>query len=432
MIDAPALLRPLRITGFALLIAAVALALESAWAQGPSDPPPVFDSSAGEKHFRAVAAFADRQTASLTGVEVSYGIARGRAGNPPLLRARVLDAGGALLLEFNDWHPLWEFGWAGGGTQEGLLVKSSGTGAFVFPFDPDATTLELFDVALDREVVRGDLSGAVRAFCEGNPEDPDCELADLLIEDVSVSSEPPVILVGQPAPIAVRTTVANAGPDDMIQGVLLRSVETTPGLSVTPAADLTDELVLEAGAVTIALEQAYTLKCLQPGAQTATFTSLVEPLRAATVDPNPGNDVKDLEMAVDCTIPVAVNLKPGGTPNPIRLGSGGVVPVAILTTTAGEYGLPVAFDATRIDPATLRFGSRDGVESGSGAPEAHARIHVEDALELDGVTFDGDLDALTHHDLRSSGLGAADRNACVRGRTQDGTGFLGCDEVVVR
>lgn len=432
MIDAPALLRPLRITGFALLIVAFAPGLGPAWAQGPSDPPPVFDSNTDEKHFRAVATFADRQTASLTGVEVSYGIARGRAGNPPLLRARVLDAGGESLLEFNDWHPLWEFGWAGGGAQESLLVKSSGTGAFVFPFDPDATTLELFDVALDREVGRGDLSGAVRAFCEENPEDPDCELADLLIEDVTIISEPPVILVGQPAPIAVRTTVANAGPDDMIQAVTIRSVETTPGLSITPAADLTDELVLEAGAVATALDQEYTIECLQPGAQTATFTSLVEPLRAATVDPNPGNDLKDLDVGVDCTIPVAINLKPGGTPNPIQLGSGGVVPVAILTTTAGEYGLPVAFDATQIDPATLRFGSRGGVESGSGAPEAHDRIHVEDALELDDVTLDGDLDALTHHDLHSSGLGATDGDACVRGRTRAGTGFLGCDEILVR
>lgn len=276
--------------GVVLLIALFAPAPGTGWAQGPADPPPVFDANAEEKHFRVIVAFSSRQTASPTEVEVSYGIARGRVGNPPLLRARVLGTGGQSLLEFDDWHPLWEFGWNGDGTQQNLLVKSSGIGTMVFPFDPDATTLELIDVALDQTVVQGDLSGAVRAFCEENPEVPDCELADLRIEDLAVVEEPPLIFVGQPVLLAVRTTVANAGPDDAIQGAVIRSVEAPPELSVTPAGDLEDELVLGAGAAATALDATYTVECLVPGAQTLIFTSLVEPLRAATVDPDSGND----------------------------------------------------------------------------------------------------------------------------------------------
>ena len=35
--------------------------------------------------------------------------------------------------------------------------------------------------------------------------------------------------------------------------------------------------------------------------------------------------------------------------NPINLGDKADIPVAVLTTQAGEYGLPLAFDATKID-----------------------------------------------------------------------------------
>lgn len=432
MPGARALPLPLRIAWSILVVAVLALALQPAWAQGPADPPPAFDSNADAKHFRAVTAFTDRETAQLSDVQVVYGIARGRAGNPPLLRARVLDADGSSLLEFDDWHPLWEFSWNADGTQESLLVESSGTGTFVFPFDPDATTLELVDVALGQEVVRGDLSEAVHAFCLANPDDADCQLADLLVEDVTPVSEPPVFLVGEPAPVAIRTTVANAGPDGPAQAVVTRSVETTAGLSVTPAAPFEDERLLEAGAAATALETSYALECLSGGLQTASFTSRIEPVRAATVDPDPANDAMTLDLAVDCALPVSINVKPGGSPNPVDLRSQGVVPVAILTTAVGEYGLPLAFDATTIDPSTLAFGSRDVVVSGGGPPEAHARIHVEDALEHDDLTRDGDLDAVTHYRLRSRGLDSTADEACVGGRTLAGTRFLGCDSVTVR
>jgi hypothetical protein len=57
-------------------------------------------------------------------------------------------------------------------------------------------------------------------------------------------------------------------------------------------------------------------------------------------------------------VPVALYIKPSSYPNSINLRSRGNVPLAVLTTLAGEYGLPIDFDATTIDPLSVRFGPR--------------------------------------------------------------------------
>ena len=77
----------------------------------------------------------------------------------------------------------------------------------------------------------------------------------------------------------------------------------------------------------------------------------------------------------------------------LKSGPNGAIPVAILTTSAGEYGLPLAFDATTIDPVSVRLGLSDTVwfETGGATPR-HNRGHVEDSYELDEVTQDGDND----------------------------------------
>ena len=399
----------------------------------PSDPLPEFDAGGDEKHFFASATFVGRETATLDSVGVEFGIARGRIGNPPLLRVRVLDAQGAVLQAFDEWHPLWEFHW--NGDAESLLVKSNGRGEFVFPFDPDAAVLEMNDVALAQEVLRGDLTGAVSEFCASHPEDPDCEVADLRVSDVRVVEAPALILFGQSASMSVRTVVENAGPDGPIATRVIRSVSVGAGLSMTPNDDVEDELSL-ALAASAELDRSYTLECLTPGVHALTFTGHVEAVRAATVDPDPSNDDKSLEVAVDCSVPVAINVKPGGSTNPIQLRSADV-PLAILSTEVGEYGLPVAIDASSVEPASLRFGTRESVAGGSGGPEIHGLAHLEDALERDERTRDGDTDAVAHFEPAQSGLTVGDQEACVRGRFAAGSGagavgFLGCDAATVR
>ena len=103
----------------------------------------------------------------------------------------------------------------------------------------------------------------------------------------------------------------------------------------------------------------------------------------------------------------------------------------MLTTRAGEYGLPLAFDATKIQPLTTRFGPKSVVGSGGGAPEAHARGHIEDAIERsDERTKDGDLDMVLHFRTQESQLTGSETEACVRGRFGPATStFQGCDKV---
>jgi hypothetical protein len=109
--------------------------------------------------------------------------------------------------------------------------------------------------------------------------------------------------------------------------------------------------------------------------------------------------------------------------------------VAALSTRAGEYGNPLVFDATRIDPSSVRFGSPTGLLAGRGVPEIHGSVHPEDSLELDERTRDRDLDALLHFRPRRSAITPTDTRGCVFGRVTPAGGgfsFYGCDNVSVR
>ena len=133
-------------------------------------------------------------------------------------------------------------------------------------------------------------------------------------------------------------------------------------------------------------------------------------------------------------MPVAINIKPHSYPNSIQPQSAGGVPVAVLTTEAGEYGLPLAFDAQAIDPLSVRFGPEGLVwpELG-GASEMHDAGHLKDSYELDDTTRDRDVDMVLHFRPRDTGLQTGDLVACVKGEASDGGGqsykFFGCDSV---
>jgi len=107
-------------------------------------------------------------------------------------------------------------------------------------------------------------------------------------------------------------------------------------------------------------------------------------------------------------VAVAVDIKPGDFPNSINLKSNGVIPVAILTTNA--------FDATTVDPATVRFG-RNGTE----AQPVHFAL-----ADADG---DGDRDLILQFRNEDIGLQCGDTLASVRGRTFSGAAIQGSDSV---
>ena len=143
-------------------------------------------------------------------------------------------------------------------------------------------------------------------------------------------------------------------------------------------------------------------------------------------------------MEAECIIPVQINIHPGSSVNAVNLKSKtGQVPVAILSSAEGEYGLPIAIDATKIDPLSVHFGPSDSLlnsQSIGGATEFHNTGHVLDIVEMNEQTKDGDQDLLLHFNAKQTGLFFDDTEACVLGEINiEGTWytFYGCDRVRV-
>jgi uncharacterized repeat protein (TIGR01451 family) len=257
--------------------------------------------------------------------------------------------------------------------------------------------------------------------------------ADLEIVSFDAVDPPSEILVGDDVTITLQKVITNNGPSAPIDTELTLTASASPGAMVTPTNLLLSEPALELGELR-EVEEEFTVSCQEPSAHTFTFTNVIEPANAADTDPNPANNDAELTLEIECVAPVTINIKPGSFPNSVNVRNRGAIPVAVLTTAAGEGGLPVAFDATTIDPLSVRFGPADEVfaETG-GAFEFHGRGHIEDAFELDEVTKDGDIDMVLHFRANETGLQPGDTEACVKGDWVDSGGgvhsFFGCDSV---
>lgn len=110
---------------------------------------------------------------------------------------------------------------------------------------------------------------------------------------------------------------------------------------------------------------------------------------------------------------VAIDIKPGSFPNSINLGSGGTVPVAILSTST--------FDATKVDPLTVTLASAPVKLKGKGKPMA----------SFEDVSGDNLLDLVVHVDTTALQLSETDTLANLEGKTFDGIEIRGSDSVRV-
>jgi hypothetical protein len=110
---------------------------------------------------------------------------------------------------------------------------------------------------------------------------------------------------------------------------------------------------------------------------------------------------------------VGIDIKPGSTPNSINLGSGGVVPVAILSSET--------FDARTVDPLSVTLESSPIVLRGNGTPS----VSVED------VNGDGLADLVVHVATSALQLTTTSTVAVLQGRTYAGVGIVGHDDVNV-
>jgi hypothetical protein len=103
---------------------------------------------------------------------------------------------------------------------------------------------------------------------------------------------------------------------------------------------------------------------------------------------------------------VNIDIKPGEDPPAINPNSNGVTPVAILSTTT--------FDATTIDPTSVKFGP-------NGASAVHSSIE-----DVDG---NGSPDLMLQFTTKQTGIKAGDTQACLTGTTINGLNIVGCDTI---
>jgi hypothetical protein len=103
---------------------------------------------------------------------------------------------------------------------------------------------------------------------------------------------------------------------------------------------------------------------------------------------------------------VAVDIRPGSDSNVVNPRSRGRIEVAILSAES--------FDATTVDPATVRFGI-------NGATAVR--------WEFDDVDRDGDLDLILQFRTQDTGIACGETTASVTGQTFTGQQIMGSDSV---
>ena len=286
----------------------------------------------------------------------------------------LTDDDGGAAGAFNAWDPRWEFDETPGGGER--LIVRPGPGTIVAAFDGDVATMLVHDQRAGTDLATVDLRPAVREFCTAHPDDAECVEADLAVTSTTATGDP-LGVVGQAVAVTVGATVANLGPDGPVDGDVTQTATASAGATVTPASQAIDADGLAVGGPGVTVSRQFSVTCATSGAKTVTITTSIVPEKAKVVDLVSTNNSRSATFSVDCAVPVTLNVKPGSLRNPVNINEG-AVPMAVLTTTAGEYGNPLAFDATTIQAASVRVGSRSAlVATNTGAPETHGKIHVE-------------------------------------------------------
>lgn len=140
-----------------------------------------------------------------------------------------------------------------------------------------------------------------------------------------------------------------------------------------------------------------------------------------TVDtgvPDPPDYPEVVDMgAYEFQIPVIlvlIDIKPGSDPNSINLGSHGVVPVAILTTSD--------FDATTVDPDTVELAGSTVAIRGNGSRLLASQKDIDN---------DGDLDLVLQIETENLTLETGVTEAILTGQTYNGENITGSDTIVI-
>jgi hypothetical protein len=128
-------------------------------------------------------------------------------------------------------------------------------------------------------------------------------------------------------------------------------------------------------------------------------------------------------------LPVAIDIAPGDSLNPILPQSARTIAVAVLGSES--------FDVQTVDPASLAFGPGGaapleqicGANGGTGPPPAGQEGCTQTPY-LEDVDDDGFDDLVAHFRSRDSGILRGDVEACLVGATWDGVELFGCDAIL--
>ncbi|MBI4503356.1 MAG: hypothetical protein HY700_19635 [Gemmatimonadetes bacterium] len=116
-------------------------------------------------------------------------------------------------------------------------------------------------------------------------------------------------------------------------------------------------------------------------------------------------------VAERAVLEVGIDIKPGSDPNTINLGSGGTVPVGILSSAD--------FDARTVDPLTVTLAGAAVKLRGKGTAMAAAQ----------DVNADGVLDLVVHVETSALELTEGDIEGVLEGQTFGGVRIRGADSV---
>jgi len=306
-----------------------------------------------------------------------------------------------------------------------------------------ADTIELTVAVNPSMVFEGRYSLSNSAEASSDAPDPDASNStvtedtqvvaetDLDIERFEAIDPPDEILVADDVLLTLEKDVSNHGPSWPVNTRVTVDATAPVDSTVSPVQAVQDVLIPTLdGLVTVTEE--FVVNCGAASHHVWTFDNYIEPTDPETSDPDLSNNSAALEVEIECVVPVIINIAPGSDPNSQQRLKG-TVAVAVLATSAGEYGTPLDFDIWLVDPLSVRFGP-PGIwdDDDLGATESHNRGHYEDSYELDETTMDGDTDLVLHFKMAETGLQETDTEACVKGEFTDATGthqFFGCDAI---
>jgi hypothetical protein len=199
---------------------------------------------------------------------------------------------------------------------------------------------------------------------------------------------------------AAAVTLRNLATGDITAEDGSVIIATCEGVAVDLRGNTEPHIIIAAESVIIETETIF----VDPGAPELTSPPDIDcsPRQTCLQDTN-SNGIADF-----CEEEVAEVVTMVIIPSTINPNSKGVTPVAILTTDT--------FDATTVDPLSVKFGPK-------GAIEAHGQGHIEDA------NGDGRLDLVLHFKTQDTGIKCGDTSASLTGTALSGQLIEGSDSI---